>query len=974
MEDIHQKEIKLNQSVSTSPLEEEETLSKPGEDSLLVLSELPVSKSLKIQKLSKEDDHFLMSTDSLLHIHCPNPQTKLICANSFDSLKLYQIDSNQINFVSSHKICFPEEFHPEQLEYFSSASYPEILFLVTETAKSESNDEESEGEEDVLVFRCQYGHTKDYELQPEYLGKIKQGYSGFSDFDPLVAFELSSRFKSHERLFLIKADYESEDRGIEEKTLLATLSKHNPNVFKPVLDLTFDFQELQVYESKLDLDSSGMDEDVVDELCFDVEDEVHFFIEDFPSSKDQRFGSFCQIDEKMIIAGAIDFRSKRILTKSFLSVYEIFRQLGFTSVYHCNEMNVSSVIYSAQKDTFLVCFCVLFELLNEDDDEELEIFEDEMAKGSHKDGSPRVFMNKHDSRVKFHKLILKVNNFRDLQNRSSQFERVDPVTNFKPISENKILALVECKESIQIRVFDGEEKQRKCPKGASLYNPMIFTPKTYKSQGKLQRVFGCEEVTEIDPETVLVDTTKTLNLIDKKSGRLIDSRLYNLGLDSDPHYIQIYKDIVAAVSEEKGFIDIYQIVQGENEAISLKLIDTLDLDYLPKFVRIKKLKAIKKLEDKGILQIYLHTVVYGDNYQRRYEKKSFIAQKQLFKPKDSIEEERSNKSDQQSQELSTELEESSDSAEREKNGDSISKSDVKEEESSLSSRSSSWEIKFIDDLNVENNDRLQHGYHHGANWIEYYSRYSGVYGLTLKHLSMKEQIIKYFKVPETYLGSRKLYSCHFTEDKAYLTLGRYYYDRSGDYPEKEVVIFKIGENFNEDGWISDFDYHKSLVLDKSAEVLFDRESEKVKVLCFTKVGGAREEDEGEGEGEEESETDQEGAGQKTRTVLEIYDSELEKEVEIDLSGYEIEMNSEMKFRVIDEERVFMVVNRLSDGEFMSLVLNINDKTLTEIVDEEGKRRDSGLLGWTGERLVLVDLFGFDSETCTSDNIYFSGRI
>ena len=152
MEEITNKEKTFNQLVSSSPLKQKETLSEAEEEDPLVLSELPVSKSFKIQKLSKKDDHFLMSPGQLVHTYRPNPERMLVCLTSFDLLKLYQIEDQKISLVSSHKICFPEQFHPDQCDYLSSTSYQEILIFIKENKEKNSN-QEGEGEQKEVQER-----------------------------------------------------------------------------------------------------------------------------------------------------------------------------------------------------------------------------------------------------------------------------------------------------------------------------------------------------------------------------------------------------------------------------------------------------------------------------------------------------------------------------------------------------------------------------------------------------------------------------------------------------------------------------------------------------------------------------------------------------------------------------------------------------------------------------------------------------
>ena len=211
---------------------------------------------------------------------------------------------------------------------------------------------------------------------------------------------------------------------------------------------------------------------------------------------------------------------------------------------------------------------------------------------------------------------------------------------------------------------------------------------------------------------------------------------------------------------------------------------------------------------------------------------------------------------------------------------------------------------------------------------------------------------------------REIFCHHFDGERLYLTRGKFIDDPERGHA-KELAVIKFSDLEDYSGVRRNFEEVRSVVLHDSAEVVFDHERENVRIFVHTKVGG----DSGDGGRAE-------GGGQapETRSTLTIYGHDFEKLSVIDLAGFEIKIDSKQEFRIIDGDKIFMRIKRVADGRFMSFILNIEDKSLTELVYLEGRSSGSEFLGWTGERLIVSGDYDLDSDGKNLGKIFFSGKI
>ena len=488
------------------------------------------------------------------------------------------------------------------------------------------------------------------------------------------------------------------------------------------------------------------------------------------------------------------------------------------------------------------------------------------------------------------------------------------------------------------------------------YQSIVIKKEKFEDHLGFSKPHSFEEIYNIDPKTILIQGGKRLLLIDKQSGGVVDSQVYRRGFWTWKTHFKIDKDIVAVLSPEKGFVDIYQVVLADpesdtdNSRLILKQIDCLGIDAEPRLHSVRGLMAVNKIEEKGIVQVCLLAQIYTDESKIEFDREILIAEKRILEPHQGVDSGR----DQNEEVIKIEARGKWLPVFRDLDGWTFHWTEAMTFMSVKSHKS------FIKDN------------------VLYHSFFDRDCVICLKFELMPQRALQmrcFCDLMDEALNlDRREILGHFHEgNHLYLTLRRVedFYDQNEDIPAKELLIVEISAENSDDlehKIYNGFSIQKSFTLHDSAEVFYDHKCEKVRMFVYTQIPAGEEDQEGmelEGALGEES---------VTRSVLTVYDDRLEKVTEIDLSGFEIKIRSEKHFHVIDEERVFMVVKRLQDGKFLSFVLNIKEKNLTEIVGDGEAKWDIGILGCVGDRLMLVDIIGFDEGKCTSDAVYFSGKL
>ena len=964
--------------------------------------ELTTALPVKALEMSYPRDKFLSTATTLtqnnLQRSSANKNKKVIGAFYSQYLKLYEIDENhQIQFISDHKIVFPDNINLRTLVWNHPAPKQEIIFFAHESTEPQNLlefDEAGNGHvPDSLVFRCKFGHTKDYELVPEYWGRVKSGFLGYSGHEARTGYEIRQSYKSTERLYLMCVN-DSEgyyDPENPDKFFLATLSKNHQNVFKSIMDLNQDFSKLDSYHERLKKDSDG--------LCFDVQTHLDFqfhrklYIEDFPLKTDHRYVFYARVDKQMLTVGFMDFRTRKIVNKSFLSVFKIFTELGFSRLFHCSTICISWMVYCIELDTLYLTFYLRAKFLDEDDPTHVQFYEEENAKVGVEYDEPRVFFLREDLLLRPYHFEMKVTNFRDVENREFSYSKVTDLNQWEPFDAENVQLVEENKEIVKIKLFnfkDGDETKsgrnqvsngEKGTKEADEVNVVGNDGRKAKLRGNgLKSNFKALNPAEtievsksllgdvkasmttavnaipVDKNTFYLEDFKRQYIFDRGSGELLSHHQFCQGFPQAENHVKGDKDIIATVTFTRGIIDIYRVTENTEKDqkssphlsdLHLEHVDTLNLEVLPNFYLIDELYCVRKSSEHEI-QLFLTVRLRTEENQRLIEKVVIVAEKNL---------------------QNSNISNSTDS----KNPHNSENDPVIKNHPSLhSDLNIGWRLQPIQ-LGISLLEDNHFGYVIGNDF--YFTVNSAIdsagFRVSIDSLStdstQNQKITKMWYSPDEEENEREILDHCYQNDLVYIHSEKVLIGE--DEPQSKISLVKFDETNNEDGFRKDYSEVGELVLADGSEVLFYQKGQPIKIFCYT----PGEEDLSDFEDYDEEGND--GLPDTLQTpLLTIYDENLKALLEIDFNGFELCLKNESKFRVLDGNLVFIVAKKSINDEFLTYVLNIDERSILRVTNFEGEPSDFGVVGWTGKRLILSDVSGFDYATRIKDSIFFSDSL
>ena len=967
-----QKQKKQKVNLRLDEKEEEERPMK-----LLLQGEVPEStedkllirKKIKARKVTQDQKIFLICPRIFISKGLSKMRRKIIAAYSNDNiLKLYEIKDKKVASLSTHQIGFPQSVQKTRISWMWQAENKEIIFF---KKNQRNSSEDKSNNRDILVLRAGYGEaeTKAFHIKAELLATIKQGEGDYDDYRIFRNLNNWHKFNSNKRLCLLKVNYLHGPEKIKlTKLFLARLCKDHKNGFKFISNLTFRFSKLKSYSKKRDIDSQGLTETVRNHLTFSKV--PRFNIDNSTSKSGYRYCSFYQFDEQMLTAGAIDLRSKKILSKSFLSVFEIFKAMGYRMLYHCLIMKIDYSIYSFEQDTLYLGLTIFVRYLYQHNRLLMQIYEKEMSKVGVEYDSPRVFLgSSQNSHVKT-KVEMMVLNFRDVEKREFSWKEESHSKSSMSVFAGGVMSLSkETKENFVMKFYDGLKNLKKVEelkfkgKGSNTKKSQLakFGQSCFRIQipkRQLLKHFGDNlydftKIIEVSPELLVAHEAKRIILIDKNEGKIIHWKKYTDNFIPSPSMVKIDQDIVAVLCSRSGVVEIYQIQSQplREGSFFIRNIGSLNLQRESDIHQINELLGVKKFRETGVVQLCLIVSVYRGECKSDTVRYVLTAHKQIvleknFKTKKLAEEERQG---ELIKELETERENSIESQEKH----------CRIEEDSWAIEKQKLQVLML----TNNRTRF---YLKRNRLIQLNDASGKIEGFVIKTWPILETVSNIrFQAIEKLIGRRRVYDLHYQDSKLYLILGRelsWQFSSARQSAFKEIYLVEVlKDNDKSESNKQNCRFVKSLVLDDSAQVLFYHNCEKARIFAWTKISDTEQNDE-------------EDAESTHRSLLTVYDDQLQKNLEIDLGGFEIKINQKTNFRVLDEDRVFMVAKRSTDGKFLILILNLKEKTLSEVTDGEGQSRDGALLGWTGERLVLVDILGFESKICTSGQVYVSDKI
>ena len=497
----------------------------------------------KLPKKPQEDQIYFWNdckpSGAVLNLRA-EPDNNTLYTVSNGDYRVYKIDleSKKINFSGVCPVSYPE-----QVQSFSN--HVETFDISTKQVKIlfERADEESPVGK---VFKHSYRKIEEQGgAQGQYLGKIDLQDQG-SELELLRVFEILPYMISSKYAFMYSILKEIDTQTPQVLYYLGGLSGgRQENSLKRhfSLNLNFSYKDKKVAE-KIKEDSADIDEEVKEELMFTTRKKVH--VDDFPADPDHRYSTFTFIEDKALIATVFDFRTKKIVKRSIITVYEVFKALGFSSIYHSIEFKVFRCIYSFKQDRLFLNFDNDFEELDEDEPEHEEMYEESLEDET----KPHVYLRRHDIFTLPRSFNIVIEGVSNAQKRGVRVLNNSSQTGFVLTGRDEVCVYntVDFENKIELALFSdsGQEERRLVLDAADKINTTI------------------SGVYRVDEDHFVIADSNHFHLVDFNSAAILSSIQYKRNLD---HREKIEdEDILVSYDKRSGALDLYRL-EDENSGL-----------------------------------------------------------------------------------------------------------------------------------------------------------------------------------------------------------------------------------------------------------------------------------------------------------------------------------------------------------------------------------------------------------------------
>ena len=308
-------------------------------------------QTLRFNKLQPPAAQFTQIDSQPILVNQKQKHAKFILIQSHNEHKIYQVREKKIHFVSQHKIQFPfnlPKIHKtvisenwirhfiELSKVFNSEEDPKWVKLIKEYEID--TDEQDFEYLTTLVFESKFGPEQPETIIPTFVGKIRRkdcnlaltSFLGiFDDQKPLIG--------TNSCLVQQPVEYDvfgnrRGDQRPPDQFFLAKFSKKFENLHKKLLKLNLDFEETESYKTKIEQDKQLVCQNLYQNpqfsFYFGYQKKSLLHFENNEPGVSKKLRSFVKIDQKMLIIGVIDFRTRKLVARRFISIYEFFENLA----------------------------------------------------------------------------------------------------------------------------------------------------------------------------------------------------------------------------------------------------------------------------------------------------------------------------------------------------------------------------------------------------------------------------------------------------------------------------------------------------------------------------------------------------------------------------------------------------------------------------------------------------------------------
>ena len=546
---------------------------------------------------------------------------KLILAHHKNHFKIYRItDKHKIEFVSAHTVHLPvkgsitktviTEKHIRL--YFSKYA----LDSEKENKKFLKQKRLKMTKISCLVFEFEYGINQPQDLTPKIFIEKNSGYKGLGTWmiSELVTNE-KPLYEANQCLIIaanrMLPSFTDIIKSKPKEAYLAKLDKdYEGQLPKRVFRFNKSFENLEKYKTKLWQDYDSLSEVFREslKLCFRHKPSPLTVLSS-PLGSPHQLNAALSFDREMFSVQLFDPRTKKIQSRTFVSIYELFQGQKFVKVSRCNFIQIYNMVYSPEVDALCVEIGIKLGYLDPEEEHLTSIINSELKVGRFDRSNLTNFVRVGDHLLEGKTLRFKVHHVFRVDSRTVTVERIASSTNFSTRRIWKgILSYAEFPSEIKLEVItrdgrgresDGEESTRSEGKGRLSGN---------KTRKILRLKKGSEfpdtqikKILMLEDNIILVVGFTQLILLDLESKKVLSSLNYSLGIPTieGSDYL-VEEDLMVFKNPNNAHrcIEISKVNLNQEKGFApAEHIATVDLSQFEPLHSIKKLIGLRKLDD-----------------------------------------------------------------------------------------------------------------------------------------------------------------------------------------------------------------------------------------------------------------------------------------------------------------------------------------------------------------------------------------
>ena len=557
--------------------------------------------------------------------------SKFIIAESNTEQKIYQIKANSLDLTSQHALEIPVDFR--KIQRIITGKYCRYIILskhLKNTEKTLNFIKKHKIERNPnlgLMFEFEWGSTLPGVIKPVFVGEVKHN-SGeiantvvkgiFESTKPLVGRQLAlidccRLKKTLYKTFRLRHELE-----------LAELDKSPSKcLVKSIFRFQLNFKELDYFKVKIEQDEqkvNSVESITTRYFRFEIPKNDRLSIEADLPGLDQKLKFYWKVSESVLILGLINMRSRKILNRRLISIYELLENLDFARICESVRITINKIDYLDQGDLLVFDSEVEISYTDETRADIASVIRAKLEAGRRDRSKLTEFTREAPGKYReVKRLRFRVANALKGGGIGVDVETIGVGVNSSFLRLNRSI-LISFKETVNNLKFEflrrdkghftrsdnyeennrvlAKERKKVLQEKDKLLAESLNLSEILSSEGREGVVSNINWATIVDETKLLIVDSKNLILYETKTNQILSDLAYASGLPTEQHNMLIREDIIAFMHIEVGSLELLRIQKDNtkaSESISLVPIGILDFNFFKQFHSIIELLDFKKL-------------------------------------------------------------------------------------------------------------------------------------------------------------------------------------------------------------------------------------------------------------------------------------------------------------------------------------------------------------------------------------------